>query len=129
MRYGALSVFTFDLTPDQRRLCAWVAERASEGVCRVHYADVKDALGIATDRDLTHLLKEIRERVDEVHEMVHFPIVNTRSPYFDIDMNAGYIWNAYCRAEEEIAGADYGNQSDETAITHEAEYICAACVV
>jgi hypothetical protein len=129
MRYGSISAFTFDLTRDQRRLCAWVAEKASKGVRRIHYGDVKAALDIAGDRDLTRLLKEIRERVDEVHEMVQFPILNTTSPYFDIDMNAGYIWDEYCQAEQEIIGTDYENQSHDVAITHDSEYGRTACAV
>ncbi len=129
MRYGSISAFTFDLTRDQRRLCAWVAEKASNGVRRIHYGDVKAALDISGDRDLTRLLKEIRERVDDVHEMVQFPILNTTSPYFDIDMNAGYIWDDYCRAEQEIVGADYENPSHEVAIAHDSEYGRTACAV
>ncbi|UCD49929.1 MAG: hypothetical protein JSW27_20660 [Phycisphaerales bacterium] len=129
MRYGLIGAFTLDLSGDQRRLCAWVAERASEGIRRIHYSDVKAALGFARDRDLTRCLKEIRERVDDVHKMVHFPIVNTTSPYFDIDVNAGYIWDDYCRAEQESAGADCGNQSHEVAITDDSECRPTVCAV
>jgi hypothetical protein len=106
-----------------------VAERASSGVRRIHYADVKGVLGIASDREITRLLKGIRERVDDVHEMVQFPIVNTTSPYFDIHMNADYIWDDYCRAEREIAGQEFQDQSDEVGITHHLEYGCVAGAV
>ena len=131
MRYGSAGAFTCDLTEDQRQLCCWVAEKAGEGVRRIHYSEVKAALGIARDRDLTHFLKGIRERVDDIHRMVHFPIVNTSSPYFDIDMNAGYIWDDYCRAEQEqeSAGADYGNHSDEVAIADDSQCNPATCAV
>ena len=129
MSYGRISTFTFDLTWDQRQLCAWVAERASSGVRRIHYADAKTALGIAGNREITRLLQGIRERVDKVHEMVLFPIVNTTSPYFDIHMNADYIWDDYCQAEREVAGRSFPGQGDEMEITSESEQGCAACVV
>jgi len=131
MRYGLVGAFTFDLTGDQRQLCAWVAEKASEGVRRIHYSEVKTVLGIARDRDITRLLKGIRERRDDLHSLVHFPIVNTISPYFDVDMNAGYIWDDYCRAEQEqeIAGTDYGNQSHEVALAEDSECGRTACAV
>jgi hypothetical protein len=129
MRYGLAGAFTLDLTDDQRQLCAWVAGKAGEGVRRIHYSEVKAALGIARDRDLTHFLKAIRERVDDIHRMVDFPIVNTTSPYFDIDMNASYIWDDYCRAEREIGGTDYGNESDEVAIADDSQCSPAACGV
>ena len=111
MRYDSKDAFTFDLTWDQRQLCTWVAEQASSGVGRIHYDDVKAVLGIASDRDVTRLLRQVRERVDAVHEMVQFPIVNTTSPYFDIHMNADYIWDDYCRAEREIVDLDLERQS------------------
>ena len=129
MRYGRISTFTFDLTWDQKQLCAWVAERASSGVRRIHYADVKAVLGLTSDRDITRLLKGIRERVDDVHEMVQFPIVNTSSPYFDIHMRAGFIWDDYCQAEREIADQSFQDPSDEMGITDHSEYGCTACAV
>jgi len=131
MRYGSVNAFTFDLTDDQRRLCAWVAEQAGRGVRRVHYDEVKAVLGIDGDLNLTRLLKAIRERVDRIHRMVQFPIVNTSSPYFDVDMEAGYIWEDYCRAELETAGADIENESREfeMAIIHDSEPGRAACTV
>ena len=131
MRYGSIGAFTFDLTDDQRRLCAWVAEEAGRGVRRIHYRDVRAALDIEMDRDLTRVLKAIRERVDEIHQMVHFPIVNTTNPYFDVDMNAGYIWDDYCRAELEMAGADLENGSHECemAVSSDSERGCTACAV
>jgi len=129
MRYGRISMFTFDLTWDQKQLCAWVAEKANSGVRRIHYGDVKAVLGSTSDRDITRLLKEIRERVDDVHEMVQFPIVNTSSPYFDIHMRAGFIWEDYCRAEREIADQGIQDQSDEPGITDHSELGCTACAV
>lgn len=131
MRYGSISAFTFDLTDDQRRLCAWVAEEAGKGVRRIHYRDVKAALGIDGDRDLTRLLKTLRERVDDIHRIVQFPIVNTTSPYFDVDMNAGYIWDDYCRAESEIADPDSESPSPECELVVSGESVqgCAACAI
>lgn len=129
MRYGSKDVFTFDLTWDQRQLCTWVAEQASSGTRRIHYDDVKAVLGIAGDRDITRLLRQVRERVDAVHEMVQFPIVNTTSPYFDIHMNADYIWDDYCRAEQEIVGLDFESQLQDVEILHHLGYGCEACAV
>ena len=128
-RYGSLSTFTFDLTWDQRQLCAWVAEQASSGIRRVQYDDAKAVLGIASDWDITCLLKEIRERIDDVHEMVQFPIVNTSRPYFDIHGNAGYIWDDYCRAEQEIADPDFENRLEKMGVIHHSGYGRAACAV
>ena len=130
MRYGRLNSFTFDLTWEQKQLCTWVAERASSGVLRIYYGELKAVLGIAGDRDITRLLKEIRERIDDVHEMVQFPIVNTTSPYFDIHMNADYIWDDYCRAEREMDGLDSENQpEEEIGITYHSECRRTPCAV
>lgn len=129
MRYSRINSFTFDLTWEQKQLCTWVAERASNGVLRIYYGELKTVLGIAGDRDITRLLKEIRERIDDVHEMVQFPIVNTTSPYFDIHTRADYIWADYCRAEREKAGTLFEGRPDETGITHHSEHGCAACAV
>lgn len=129
MRYGSRNEFTFDLTWEQRQLCAWVAEQAGSGVRRIHYADAKAVLGIAGDRDITHLLRQIRERVDAIHEMVQFPIVNTTSPYFDIHMNADCIWDDYCQAERESVGLDFESQSYEMGIGHRSGYGCEVCAV
>jgi len=129
MRYGSMDTFTFDLTWNQRQLCTWVAEQASSGISRVQYDDVKAVLGIASDRDITRLLREIRERIDEVHEMVQFPIVNTTRPYFDIHRNADCIWDDYCRAEREIAGPDFENQLEKMGVIYHSGYGRAACAV
>ena len=129
MRYDSKDVFTFDLTRDQRQLCTWVAEQASSGVRRIHYDDARAVLGIASDRDITRLLRQVRERVDAVHAMVQFPIVNTTSPYFDIHMNADYIWDDYCRAEQEIVDLDLESQSQEMEILRHWGYDYAACAV
>jgi hypothetical protein len=129
MRYGRISMFTFDLTWDQKRFCAWVAERAGSGVRRIHYGDVKAVLGLTSDRDITRLLKGIRERVDDVHEMVQFPIVNTSSPYFDVHMRAAFIWDDYCGAEQEVADQDFQAPSDEMGITNPSECGRTACAV
>lgn len=129
MRYGSEEVFTVDLTQDQRRLCTWVAEQASNGTRRIHYNDVKAILGIGGDRDITRLLRQVRERLDAVHEMVQFPIVNTTSPYFDIHMNADCIWDDYCRAEQESLGLDFENQAHEIEIVHHSGYGCEVCTV
>lgn len=129
MRYTRINSFTFDLTWEQKQLCTWVAERASSGVRRIYYGELKTVLGIASDQDITRLLKDIRERIDDVHEMVSFPIVNTASPYFDVHARADYIWADYCRAEREIVGTRFDGRPDETDTEHHLEHGCAACAV
>ena len=101
MLYGKDMEFTPDLTSREKQLCAWVAERASAGVKRIFYREAMVALGIPDDREITQILSQLRERVDDVHSMIEFPIVNTTAPYFDIHRNADYIWDGYCRAERE----------------------------
>lgn len=97
-----MTTFTFNLTDDQRQLCSWVADHARAGVDRIWYADVKTALNIADDEDVTRLLREIRERRDTICGMVHSPLVNTNDPYFDLHRDADCIWDDYCRAEREL---------------------------
>ena len=92
---------TFDLTDDQRRLCIWVAAQAREGVRRVHYETARTALGVADEKELTDLLRQLRERLDSIHEMIKSPIINTAIPYFDIHRDADHIWDLYCDAERE----------------------------
>jgi len=101
MLYGTIAEFTPDLTSREKQLCAWVAEQASAGAKRIFYREAMVALGIADDREMTQVLGRLRERVDDVHKMIEFPIVNTTAPYFDIHRNADYIWDDYCRAERE----------------------------
>ncbi len=102
-----MNSFTFDLTDEQKRLCAWVAEQARIGVDRVWYTDVKAAMNVADDRRITRILRQIRERLDSIHAMIHSPIVNTNDPYFDLHRDADCIWDDYCRAEMEELGVDF----------------------
>jgi len=129
MRQDSVSTFTFDLTGQQRQLCTWVAEQASSGVDRAYYEDVRAALGTASDAEITRILRGIRERRDDVHEMVQFPMVNTTSPFFEIDRNADYIWDDYRRAERESASEDFESHSNEIAIIRHAERGCTTCAI
>ena len=117
MRRSPISTFRFDLTEEQRQLCAWVAEQARQGAGRVLYTDARS---IGSDADITRVLREVRERVDNIHRMVHSPIVNTTRPYFDLPRDADHIWDDYCRAEMEQAGSDfdYGVPCDIDALCH-----------
>lgn len=99
MRIGWMGTFTFDLTAEQRQLCTWIAEQARMGLRRVRYEDARTALGIWDERELTNTLRSMRERLDDIHDMIQSPIVHTAAPYFDIHMNADTIWDSYCRAE------------------------------
>lgn len=101
MLYGTITEFALDLTGQQKQLCAWVAEQASAGVRRIYYADARTALDIADDLQITRILGQLRERLDDVHKMIEFPIVHTSAPYFDVHRNADYIWDDYCHAERE----------------------------
>ncbi|MHC4519530.1 MAG: hypothetical protein ACYTAS_13155 [Planctomycetota bacterium] len=125
MRQGSFNTFAFDLTRGERQICTWVAQQASTGVERIHYDDVRGALGAVSDQEITGVLREIRERLDEVHEMVQSPIVNTAKPYFDIHANADYIWADYCRAERERLDLDVKSHSREIAIIRHSEHGCA----
>lgn len=104
MKCNPIDQFQFDLTDEQRRLCGWVAQQAGTGIRRIRYDDAKAALDIH-DEQLTGMLRRMRERLDEIHEMVEAPIVHTRTPYFDVPVEARYIWEDYCRAEQETTGA------------------------
>ena len=106
MLYDAITEFTPDLTSQEKQVCAWVAEQASGGARRIYYAQAMEMLGATDDRQITRVLKRLRERLDDVHKMIQFPIVNTTSPYFDIHPNADYIWDGYCRAEREHSSRD-----------------------
>jgi hypothetical protein len=90
----------FDLTEEQKRLCDWVARQASTGVLRIRYEDVKAALDVHEEQ-LTRILRDMRERVDGIQGMVEFPVVNTRTPYFDVPLQARDIWEEYCRARQD----------------------------
>lgn len=92
--------FQFDLTDAEKRLCDWVARQARAGVLRIHYEDVRAALDVP-DEQLTRILRDMRERRDGIHEMVESPVVNTRTPYFDVPLRARCIWDDYCHAEKE----------------------------
>lgn len=125
MRYGSIDAFTYDVTREQRQVCTWVAEQASMGITRICYAELAAALGIRDDREITRVLREIRERVDEVHEMVQFPIVNTSEPYFEIHPNADYIWDDYRRAECEADQSDFDGDADARQTSDAPAYACA----
>ena len=99
MELNLTDLFQFNLTDEQRRLCDWVAQQASTGARRIRYEDAKVALDVH-DEQLTRMLRGMRERLDEIHEMVEAPIVNTRTPYFEVPGHARYIWDSYCRAEQ-----------------------------
>jgi hypothetical protein len=92
--------FRFDLTEEQRRLCDWVAQQARTGTRQVRYEEATAALDLHSEQ-LTRMLREMRERLDEIHEMVEAPIVNTQAPYFEVAVQARSIWDNYRRAEQE----------------------------
>jgi len=95
--------FQFDLTDEEKRLCDWIARQVRTGVLRIRYEDARAALDVP-DEQLTRILRDMRERLDGIHEMVESPVVNTRTPYFDVPLQARCIWDDYCHAEEETAG-------------------------
>jgi len=99
MRTGWTECFACDLTREQQRLCQWVADRARTGVTRIYYQDVAANLGIRDEMELTVILRNMRERLDGIHEMVQWPVVHTVAPYFDIHQDADHIWDSYRRAE------------------------------
>jgi hypothetical protein len=93
--------FRFDLTEEQKRLCDWVAQQARTGVRQIRYKEATAALDLHEEQ-LTHMLRGMRERLDEIHEMVEAPIVNTQTPYFEVPVHARHIWDSYRRAEQEV---------------------------
>ena len=93
--------FRFDLTEEQKRLCDWVAQQARTGIRHIRYEEATAALDLHNEQ-LTRMLREMRERLDEIHEMVEAPIVNTRAPYFEVPVQARHIWDNYRRAEQEV---------------------------
>jgi hypothetical protein len=97
--------FRLDLTEPERQLCAWVAREARAGRRRLYYEDAKASLDIRGEAELTGVLRGIRERVDDIHDMIHSPIVNTAVPYFDLGAGADHIWDGYCRAEDQETDA------------------------
>jgi hypothetical protein len=129
MRYGSIGAFRFDVTREQRQVCTWVAEQASMGITKIAYDDLRVALDIWDDREITRVLREIRERWDELHEMVQFPIVNTTRPYFDVHPNADYIWDDYCRAEHETEGLPLESSRDPLETSDCPVYGGATCTV
>lgn len=129
MKYGLIGAFRFDVNSEQRQVCTWVAEQARMGITRITYDELQAALDIGDDREITRVLRQIRERLDEVHEMVQFPIVNTTRPYFEIHPNADYIWDDYCRAEHEAEHLDLVSDPDSSEMTDCPVYDCAACAV
>ncbi len=100
MRTGWIETFECDLTDEQKRLCEWIAEQAESGKTRVLYAEAMAELPIESQKELTCMLRNMRERVDGIHEMVHSPIVNTKAPYFEIRADASRIWERYRQAQE-----------------------------
>ena len=127
MRYGSMDAFRFDVSSEQRQVCTWVAEQASMGITRITYDDLKAALDIGDDREITRVLREIRERLDDVHEMVQFPIVNTVRPYFEVHPNADYIWDDYRRAEHEAEHLGFDGSDDVLETSDCPVYSYAAC--
>jgi hypothetical protein len=101
MRTGWIDTFECDLTDEQKRLCEWIAGQAQAGMRRICYRDAQAVLGVQTEKELTCMLRSMRERLDRIHDMVQSPIVNTTRPYFDVPPHADHIWRSYRRAEEE----------------------------
>jgi len=106
--------FRFDLTDEQRRLCDWVAQQARTGLGsptrlssfgvplrQIRYQEATAALDLHEEQ-LTRMLRGIRERLDEIHAIVEAPIVNTRTPYFEVPVYAPRIWDNYRQAEQEV---------------------------
>jgi len=129
MRKWTDSLFALDLTGRERQLCMWVAEQAKSGVSRAYYEDVRVALGPLSDMEITDTLREIRERLDDIHEMVESPMVNTVRPFFEIHRYAEIIWDDYRRAEEEDACEGFESHSNEIAIIRHADQIDKVCAV
>jgi len=102
-----IDTFELDLTEEEYRLCEWIAGQARLGVRRARYEEAQATLGILDEAELTYLLRGLRERMDAIHAMIQSPIVNTAAPYFDIHINAGSIWDRYCRTEQEAACHSY----------------------
>ncbi len=102
MRFGWVGTFDCDLTDEQKQLCEWVAERARAGVQRIYYKEAQASLDIEHEKDLTCMLRNLRERLDQVHEMIQSPIVHTNKPHFDIHPDANHIWGRYLHAEEQV---------------------------
>jgi hypothetical protein len=103
MRTGWIETFECDLTDEQKQLCEWVAQRARAGAKRIHYKEAQAALNIEQEKDLTCMLRTLRERLDQIHTIVQSPIVHTNAPYFDIHPIADHIWGRYLHAEEQIS--------------------------
>jgi hypothetical protein len=101
MQCNPIDQFQFDLTEEQQRLCDWVAQQARTGVRQIRYQEATAALDLH-DEQLTRMLRGMRERLDEIHAMVEAPIVNTRTPYFEVPVHARHIWDNYRRAEQEV---------------------------
>lgn len=102
MRTAWIEIFECDLTDEQKQLCEWIAEQAGAGVKRIYYQDVQAELDIESEKELTCMLRNMRERVDQIHDMIQSPIVNTKTPYFEIHADADHIWDRYLQAEETI---------------------------
>ena len=92
--------FRLDLTDEQKRLCDWVAQQARTGGRQIRYQEATAALDLHEEQ-LTRMLRDMRERLDEIHAMVEAPVVNTWTPYFEVPTLARYIWDNYRRAEQE----------------------------
>jgi len=92
--------FRLDLTEEQKRLCDWVAQQARTGVRQIRYPEATAALDLREEQ-LTRVLRSMRERWDEIHAMVESPILHTQTPYFEVPLSARYIWDNYCRAEQQ----------------------------
>lgn len=101
MQCNSMDEFRFDLTEEQKRLCDWVAQQARTGARQIRYQEATTALDLPEEQ-LTHMLRNMRERLDEIHEMVEAPIVNTQTPYFEVPVHARHIWENYRRAEQEV---------------------------
>jgi hypothetical protein len=96
-----IEAFECDLTDEQKQLCGWIAEQAQARVERIYYKHAQAALGIQCEKELTCMLRNMRERLDQIHDMIQSPIVHTATPYFDIYADADHIWDRYLQAEEQ----------------------------
>ncbi len=101
MKIGWIETFECDLTDEQKQLCGWIAEQARAGVKRVNYKEAQAVLNIEHEKDLTCMLRNLRERLDQIHAIIQSPIVHTNTPYFEIHPIADHIWNRYLQAEEQ----------------------------
>jgi hypothetical protein len=111
MQCNLMDQFRFDLTEEQKRLCDWVAQQARAGARQIRYQEATTALDLPEEQ-LTRMLRSMRERLDEIHEMVEAPVVNTQTPYFGVPVHARHIWESYRRAEQQVESEPRGDSRE-----------------